>query len=596
MKTKVLALLLAALMLVGLLAGCGGSAAPAASEASAPQEGSAEGAPAEEATPAAEAPAAEEEASSLEADSAEEPAEPAGYEYTGEWAEYPLAEPGELNLTMWCEFPGFLNMVGLDSYNNMSVWKAAEEATGVHVDFTEVSMMNASEQFSLMCAANDMKDILGGATTYYGSSAGAIEEEIIIDLAEPAEEYMGNYMTILNDPKYAPYKEKAYNSEGQMAEITSISDDFKPTSGAQIRKDWLEKLNLDVPETYDDWEEVLKAFKAEYNCGNTLLMNGVTQFDNLIAGYGTKGASEASMGGNTVNMYQVDGVIRNGYLDDSYRAYLTMMNRWYKEGLMSPDFITASSDGAQNNMDGTILSGDSGIWFSQGNFITQYEQMAQVSEPEFSIMGIADPWSPEWNDGPVTHFTQMSGGNQGGAGGLSVSTNCEDVKTACQWMDYFWTEEGQLLCNYGIEGEGFEYGPDGNPQFSEFVLSGFNLQFMMVGYTLSGAPSLQDFDKMFFTYSDNVLEAFDTWAASVDDKYTLPSSMSLNTDQSERYAQIFGDITTMAQERIGRFITGELDIETDWDQFQADLQQMGIQDCIDIYQEAYDEYLASHAA
>ena len=261
---------------------------------------------------------------------------------------------------------------------------------------------------------------------------------------------------------------------------------------------------------------------------------------------------------------------------------------------MSPDFITASSDGSQNNMDGTILSGDSGIWFSQGNFITQYEQQARVSEPDFSIMGIADPWSPEWNDGPVTHFTQMSGGSQGGAGGLSVSTNCEDVKTACQWMDYFWTEEGQLLCNYGIEGEGFEYGPDGNPQLSEFVLSGFNLQFMMVGYTLSGAPSLQDFDKMFFTYGDNVLEAFDTWAASVDDKYTLPASMSLNTDQSERYAQIFGDITTMAQERIGRFITGELDIETDWDQFQTDLQQMGIQDCIDIYQEAYDDYRASH--
>ena len=55
---------------------------------------------------------------------------------------------------------------------------------------------------------------------------------------------------------------------------------------------------------------------------------------------------------------------------------------------------TMEADGAQNNMDGTILSGDSGIWFSQGNFITQYEQMAQVSEPEFSIMGIADPWSP----------------------------------------------------------------------------------------------------------------------------------------------------------------------------------------------------------
>ena len=256
---KTLSLLLTALLVFGLLAGCGGTPASApASSAEAPASEAApepETAETAETAPEPEAVSAEEPASTLE----EPPAEPEGYEYTGEWAEYPLAEPGELSLTMWCEFPGFLNMVGLDSYNNMSVWKAAEEATGVHVDFTEVSMMNASEQFSLMCAANDMKDILGGATGYYGSTAGAIEEEIIIDLAEPAEQYMGNYMTILNDPKYATYKDQAYNSEGQLASINSISDDFKPTSGAQIRKDWLEALDLDVPETYVLYDYVAEA-------------------------------------------------------------------------------------------------------------------------------------------------------------------------------------------------------------------------------------------------------------------------------------------------------------------------------------------------
>ena len=44
---------------------------------------------------------------------------------------------------------------------------------------------------------------------------------------------------------------------------------------------------------------------------------------------------------------------------------------------------------------------------------------------------------------------------------------------------------------------------------------------------------------------------------------------------------------------MGKFITGELDIETQWDAFQQDLESMGIQDCIDIYQEAYDNYEAS---
>lgn len=587
MKKRTLALLLAAMMVFGLLAGCG---AENAQSAAAP-ESSAE---AEASDPGAEAPALP-DASAEEAASAEEVSagEPEGYVYSGEWAEYPLCEPGEKILTVWCEFPGFLAMVGIDSYNNSSVWAAAEEATGVHVDFTEVSMMNASEQFSLMCAANDMKDIIGGTGTYYGSTAGAIEEEIIVDLAEYAEQYMGNYLTILNDPKYADYRDKAYNTEGQLAEVAAISDDFKPTSGTQIRRDWLEALKLDVPETFDDWENVLRAFRDNYGCSSALLMSGTTEVANLTAGYATAGAAEANMGSATINMYQMDGVVRNGYQDESYRAYLVMMNRWYQEGLLSPDFITASSDGSQNNMDGMILSGDAGIWFSQGNFITQYESQAQVTDPEYAIMGIADPYSPEYNPDKINHFTTMSGGNQGGAAPLSVSTNCEDVELACKWMDYFWTEEGQILCNYGIEGEGFEYDENGVPQFSDFVVNGFNFQFMMVGYTLSGAPSLQDFDKSFFTYGDNVIEAFDVWAASVDDKYTLPAALTLNTDQSEQYSAIFNDINTMAEERVGKFITGEADIEAEWDTFQQDLIEMGIEDCIAIYQEAYDDYMAS---
>lgn len=578
-------------MILGLLAGCGGKTEASASvpaSASDP-EVSAEAPTAPEVP--AEVPAAP-EASAEESESALE-SKPEDYAYTGEWAVYPLCAPGEKTLTMWCEFPGFLAMVGIDSYVGCSVFNAAEEATGVHINFTEVTMMNAADQFSLMCAANDMKDIIAGTGTYYGSTAGAVEEEIVVDLSEYAEQYMGNYLTILNDSKYAAYREKAYNSEGQLVEISSISDDFLPTSGTQIRKDWLDALNLPVPETYDDWETTLKAFKENYNCTNALLLSGLTQMTNLIAGYGTAGAAEAAMGGSAVNMYVKDGVIHNGYQDDGYRAYLTMMNRWYKEGLLSPDFITASNDGSQNNMDGVILSGDTGIWFSQGNFITQYESQAQVTDPDFAIMGIADPYSPEFNPEKTTHFTSMVGGSAGGSAALSVSTNCEDIPLACQWMDYFWTEEGQLLCNYGIEGEGFEYDENGEPQFSDFVVNGGNFQFMMTGYTLSGVPSLQDFDKSFFTYGDNVIEAFDTWGSCVDDAYTLPAAMTLNTDQSEKYSSQFNDINTMAEERVGRFITGELDINTEWDTFQQDLISMGIEDCIAIYQECYDDYMAS---
>lgn len=81
----------------------------------------------------------------------------------------------------------------------------------------------------------------------------------------------------------------------------------------------------------------------------------------------------------------------------------------------------------------------------------------------------------------------------------------------------------------------------------------------------------------------------------MDDLYTLPSGLSLTTAQSEAYTPVFSDLNTMAQERIGRFITGDLSIDAEWDTFQQDLIDMGIEDCIAIYQECYNDFIASRS-
>ena len=337
---KVFSLMLALAMLMGLMAGCGNestASATTSSEASSKEEAQTEVQEQEE----SEATGSSQEVSGS---AAEESAAAGDYTYEGTWAEYPLCDPGAETLTMWCEFPGFLSMIGLNSYSEFSTFAAAEEATGVHIEFTEVSMTTSAELFSLMCASGEYQDLISAAVQLYGSSSAAIEDEVIIDLAEYAEEYMGNYMTILNDPNNRAAKLSAYNTEGQLPQIATIADDYCPTTGAQIRQDWLDALNLDTPETYDDWEETLLAFKNEYDCSSALLLSGVTQGSDgmLVGGYGTIGAAESSTGAEVDNMYVVDGEIRNGYVDDSYKEYLKMLAKWYEEGLISPDFITAS--------------------------------------------------------------------------------------------------------------------------------------------------------------------------------------------------------------------------------------------------------------
>lgn len=583
---KVFSLMLALAMLMGLMAGCGNESTASvatSSEASSNEEAQTEVQEQEE-------PEATGSSQEVSGSAAEESATAGDYTYEGTWAEYPLCDPGAETLTMWCEFPGFLSMIGLNSYSEFSTFAAAEEVTGVHIEFTEVSMTTSAELFSLMCASGEYQDLISAAVQLYGSSSAAIEDEVIIDLAEYAEEYMGNYMTILNDPNNEAAKLSAYNTEGQLPQIATIADDYCPTTGAQIRQDWLDALNLDTPETYDDWEETLLAFKNEYDCSSALLLSGVTQGSDgmLVGGYGTIGAAESSTGAEVDNMYVVDGEIRNGYVDDSYKEYLKMLAKWYEEGLISPDFITASSDNSQNNTDSQILSGEAGIWYAQGNFIGTYEAQG---EEGFAISGIPEPYDPEYTDG-INHFGADSG-TDASASNISVSTSCDNPELACQWLDYFFSDDGILLANYGIEGEAFEYDENGDPQFTDFIVNADNFQFALVGYTLSAVPTYQDFDRQWFTYGDNVIEAFETWGDCTDSSMSLPTAMSLDTDQADEYSTTFSDIKTLAEEYIDKFIVGEYDIDAEWDTYVEELYGMGLQDCIDIYQDAYDAFMAS---
>ena len=44
-----------------------------------------------------------------------------------------------------------------------------------------------------------------------------------------------------------------------------------------------------------------------------------------------------------------------------------------------------------------------------------------------------------------------------------------------------------------------------------------------------------------------------------------------------------------------QFITGDLTIDTDWDNYITTLKNMGVEDYLKIYQEQYDNYMANAA-
>lgn len=77
---------------------------------------------------------------------------------------------------------------------------------------------------------------------------------------------------------------------------------------------------------------------------------------------------------------------------------------------------------------------------------------------------------------------------------------------------------------------------------------------------------------------------------AVDVFYT--SHLILTQDERDIYTDAWVDIDTYVTEMNAAFITGQKDIEAEWDNYIKALYDMGLQDVIDVYQAALDRFNA----
>ncbi len=61
-------------------------------------------------------------------------------------------------------------------------------------------------------------------------------------------------------------------------------------------------------------------------------------FGYLTYGYGVNGELWPTDG--VFPVYQDEGTVKFGTLEDGFREYLVMMNQWYNDGLISSDFVS----------------------------------------------------------------------------------------------------------------------------------------------------------------------------------------------------------------------------------------------------------------
>lgn len=107
--------------------------------------------------------------------------------------------------------------------------------------------------------------------------------------------------------------------------------------------------------------------------------------------------------------------------------------------------------------------------------------------------------------------------------------------------------------------------------------------------SMSAFPTVQTKEAYYATLHPLSAEAISGWNESADVSRILPN-MALTAEESEEINDKLVDIETYIAVEYDKLVTGQTPI-SEIPNIQQRLIELGIEDCIAVYQQAYDRYL-----
>ncbi len=486
------------------------------------------------------------------------------------------------SFTYWCSFP--TNAQGqIENLSEMLMYEEMEKLTGVHIDFKHPPAGADSEQFNLLMAGGieklpDMIEFSWGG--YPGGPEMAIKDGVILDLTSLIDEHAPNLKKVLagNDQ----YSKPITTDSGKIYGFPVLNvGKYRTFGGLIIRQDWLDDLGLKMPETIDEWETTLRAFKEKKGASAPLTFtSSQLTGDNF---YHFSGAFDVN------NAPYIDnGVYKYPSLEDGYREYLELMNKWYQEGLLDAEFDTNS----ESVIDAKMTSSESGATYGYiGSTMGKYMKKMATKEPGYSVAGA--PF-PVLNKGDKIRFAECQAECSNMV--VAITANCKDPVGAVKWLDFLYSEEGEILKNFGVEGITYEV-IDGEYVYTDLILNnpdGLSISEAMSMNFRATAPAPgfnqnEGYLKQYYQLPEQkaALELWSTYTEEAS-KTIVPVLMHTKAE-SEELQKITSEMNSYVDEMVIKFIKGEESFDN-YDTFKATLIEMGVQRYVEIKQAAYDRY------
>ena len=529
---------------------------------------------------------------------------------------FPLKD--EITLTAFV-----LGMEGGVDYTSNYVTQWIKEKTNINLVFTNaVSGDDGKTKLNLMLSSGERLPDIFLATGWSKAETMMYGSEGII---QPLNKYLESAENWNKLNELAPARKgDLVMSDGNIYTYGDVNECFHCSHQARmwIYQPWVDSLNGGVlPTTTDELYDFMTKVKTMDPNGNgvadeipmtgyldgwatdpfVFLSNSFVQNNNFISNTNPTIAGGFVVEGSTV---------KYNLTSDGYRDALKYMNKLYKEGLLDSQTYTQTSD----QCNATMENENHLVAVMAGGPMPQNDNFWSQTPGEWQNWTLLPPLK-----GPAGVQYAFTGLDSyyGNCIGL-VSTDCEYPEIAVALFDLLASEEGNRVQNSGVEGISWKWTDEmssltgGKSKWTKIIpekkkedgttdWAAYGFDFKDATWDADAAIRCDTAEmREGEGVADPVLnvEAVLYRAAQTYDPYsfdvnTIVPNMPYTADQSKKISEYTVSVGAYANSATIRFITGDMNIETDWEAYLAEMQKMDVNGYVAVMQEAYDSYRAS---
>ena len=463
---------------------------------------------------------------------------------------------------------------------------AMEKATGVDIDWSFLT----AEQIQLALTGKDLPDaiflyanIMDKATMYeYGQGGYFVNFMDYLDI-------MPNFSAVIEaNPEALKVVQNEDGSVYCLPTLTVTSTGFNNL--LFYRTDMMKAAGWEkAPATTDEFIQFVKDLQAHYGkddpdfiAVNAYAANRMGWSTKRIMSYFFPAFGELLLTEMTVDS---NGKVVLGAATEQYKHLLEFMNELWETGAFNTNIYSQEATASQ-----ALAAG--------GHVAIVTDHNGHTPEG-YANMDILAPLTSEyyttqhWYKAPSCSWGRIN----------AISTQCEDIETMVKWFDAWYAPatdplnaEGTL---YGITPWLGEIGVDHSLDdatgiYAELAHDGIEMGKFLASESFQTAL-YSGYEGGLFPYSSAPVNGVgvkgqgtinNLWPYA-ETPFDL-TTLVLTQDETDTYNDAWTDINAYITESTAKFITGEEDIATGWENFVKDLEKMGLQDVIDVYQAAYD--------